>query len=75
MDLEDTCIIMGVQWLNKLGMISQDYQKMKMEFRIVGGRRVVLRGMTTNVVKDASTQEMEMVLGHGGMHSTIVRES
>jgi hypothetical protein len=48
MDLENTGIVMGVQWLSTLGTISQDYQKMKMEFRIAGGKRVVLRGMTTN---------------------------
>jgi hypothetical protein len=75
LDLEDTDIILGVQWLSTLGTISQDYQKMKMEFKIAEGKRVVLRGMTTNAPKDASTQQMEMVLGHGGMHSTIVRES
>ena len=68
-------MILGIQYLSTLGTISQDYRKMKMDFRIVGGKRVVLTGMTTNAPMNASKQHMGMVLGHGGMHSTIVRES
>ena len=38
-------------------------------------KRVVLRGMTTKAPKDDLAQQMEMLLVHGGMHSTTVQES
>jgi hypothetical protein len=55
MDLEDTKMILGVQWLSTLGTICQNYETKKVEFRDAGGRRVVLRGMSNNAPQVAST--------------------
>jgi hypothetical protein len=54
MDLEDTEMILRVQWLSTLGTICQNYQMKKMEFRDAGGRRVVLRGMSNDAPQVAS---------------------
>jgi hypothetical protein len=42
MDLPDTNIILGVQWLITLGPITTNYKTMEMSFTEEGGRKVVL---------------------------------
>jgi hypothetical protein len=42
MDLPDTNIILGVQWLSTLGPITTNYKTMEMSFTKEGGRKVVL---------------------------------
>jgi hypothetical protein len=51
MDLPDTNIILGVQWLSTLGPITTNYKTMEMSFTKESGRKVVLRGMTGNSTK------------------------
>ena len=46
MDLPDTNIILGVQWLSMLGPITTNYKTMEMSFTDESGRKVVLRGMS-----------------------------
>ena len=48
MDLLDTNIILGVQWLSTLGPITTNYKTMEMSFTEETGKKVVLRGMTGN---------------------------
>jgi hypothetical protein len=63
-DLADTNIVLGVQWLYSLGDITTNYKVMRMEFRDAEGRRVVLRGMTTEPPRIVSAQRMEAILRH-----------
>jgi hypothetical protein len=46
MDLPDTNIILGVQWLSTFRPITCNYKTMEMSFIEEGGWKVVLRGMT-----------------------------
>jgi hypothetical protein len=46
-DLSDTNVVLGVQWLYSLGEIGFNYQTLTMSFRDANGSRVVLRGMST----------------------------
>jgi predicted aspartyl protease len=46
-DLSDTNVMLGVQWLYSLGEIGFNYQTLTMSFRDASGSRVVLRGMST----------------------------
>jgi hypothetical protein len=61
MDLPDTNIILGVQWLNTLGPITTKYKTMEMSFTEEGGRKVVLRGMTGNSAKIVTAKRMEAI--------------
>jgi hypothetical protein len=61
MDLPNTNIILGVQWLNTLGPITTNYKTMKMSIVEEGGRKVVLRGMTGNSAKVVTTKRMEAI--------------
>jgi hypothetical protein len=61
MDLPDTNIILGVQWLNTLGPITTNYKTMEMSFTEEGGRKVVLRGMTGNAAKVVTAKRMEAI--------------
>jgi hypothetical protein len=63
-DLADTNVVLGVQWLYSLGDINMNYKIMRMEFRDEEGRRVVLRGMTIDPPRIVSTKKMEVVLRH-----------
>jgi predicted aspartyl protease len=47
-ELQDTNIILGVQWLVSIGKHSVDYQAMELEFKEADGRKVVLRGMSND---------------------------
>lgn len=46
-NVPDTNIVLGVQWLYSIGKYSRNYQMMEMEFQGSDGKRVVLRGMHT----------------------------
>jgi len=48
MDLLDTNIILGVQWLSTLGPITTNYKTIEMSFTKESGKKVVLRGMSGN---------------------------
>ena len=63
-DVPNTNVVLGVQWLYSIGKYSTDYRTMEMEFQGPDGRRVVLRGMNTYPSKVVSSQRMEAVLQH-----------
>ena len=45
-DIPDTNIILGVQWLSTLGPITTNYKTMEMSFNMENGKRVTLKGVT-----------------------------
>jgi hypothetical protein len=61
MDLPDTNIILGVQWLSTLGPITTNDKTMEMSFTEEGGRKVVLWGMTGNSAKVVTIKRMEAI--------------
>jgi hypothetical protein len=46
-DLSDTDVVLGVQWLYSLGEIGFNYQTLTMSFNDASGSSVLLRGMST----------------------------
>jgi hypothetical protein len=65
MDLPDTNVILGVQWLSTLGPITTNYKTMEMSFNSEEGKKVTLKGMTENSPKVVSTKRMEAIFRHG----------
>jgi hypothetical protein len=48
-DLLDTNVVLGVQWMITLGKVTTNYQTLEMGFRDQDTKKVVLRGMLTRV--------------------------
>jgi hypothetical protein len=61
-DLSDTYVVLGVQWMITLGKITTNYQTLEMGFRDCDGKKVVLR---TGAPKTISTKRMERIFRHG----------
>jgi hypothetical protein len=74
-DLSDTDVVLGVQWLITLGKITTNYQTLEMGFRDSDGKRVVLRGMSIGAPRTISAKWVEGCLRNymGGQHHTWVR--
>jgi hypothetical protein len=66
-DLSDTDVVLGVQWLITLGKISTNYQTLEMGFRDTEGKKIVLRGMSTGAPRTVSAKRMERIFRHGGV--------
>jgi hypothetical protein len=64
-DLSDTDVVLGVQWLITLGKISTNYQTLEMGFKDSEGKKVVLRGMSTGAPRTVSAKRMERIFRHG----------
>jgi hypothetical protein len=60
-ELSDTDVVLGVQWLYSLGEIRFNYQTLTMSLRHASGLRVVLRGMSTEAPRAVSTKRMERI--------------
>jgi hypothetical protein len=65
MDLLDTNVILGLQWISTLGPITTNYKTMEMSFNFEEGKRVTLKEMTENTPRVVSTKCMEVVFRHG----------
>jgi hypothetical protein len=63
-ELVDTSVVLGVQWLISLGKHSLNYQTMELEFKKADGKRVVSRGMSYGAPKIVSAKQMECVFRH-----------
>ena len=64
-DLVDTDVVLGVQWLITLGNISTNYQTLEMGFRDSEGKKIVLRGMSIGPPRIVSVKRMERIFCHG----------
>jgi hypothetical protein len=64
-DLSDTDVVLGVQWMITLGKITTNYQTLEMGFRDQDGKKVVLRGMSTRAPRTVSTKTIERIFRHG----------
>jgi hypothetical protein len=70
-DLADTNIVLGVQWLHSLGEITMNYQVMEMKFNTTNDKKVVLRGMSNGGPKIVSTKSMEAIFRHGDVACAV----
>jgi hypothetical protein len=64
-DLLDTDVVLGVEWMITLGKITTNYQTLEMGFRDQDGKKFVLRGMTIGAPRTVSTKRMERMFRHG----------
>jgi hypothetical protein len=64
-DLSDTDVVLGVQWMITLGKITTNYQTLEMGFRDQDGKKVVLRGMSTGAPRTVLAKRMERIFRHG----------
>ena len=64
-DLYDTDVVLGVQWMITLGNITTNYQTLEMGFRDCDEKKVVLRGVSTGAPRTVSTKRMERISRHG----------
>jgi hypothetical protein len=64
-DLSDTDVVLGVQWMITLGKITTNYQTLEMGFRDQDGKKVVLRGMSTGAPRKILDKRMERIFRHG----------
>jgi hypothetical protein len=71
-ELQDTNIILGVQWLVSLGKHFVDYQAMELEFKAVDGRKVVLRGMSNDAPRIISTKQWRV---YSDMGMSLMQQS
>ena len=72
-DLIETNVLLGVQWLITLGKISTNYQTLEMGFRDDEGKKIVLRGMSTRAPRTMSTKRMERIFQHGEKTNALSR--
>ena len=63
-DVPDTSIVLGVQWLYSIGKYSTNYQTLEMEFLAPDGKRVVLRGMPNGASGSATAKGMTTIVRH-----------
>jgi hypothetical protein len=61
MDLPDTNVILGVQWLSTLGPITTNYKTMEISSNEESGKKVMLRGMTGNTPRVVTAKRMEAI--------------
>jgi hypothetical protein len=64
-DLLNTDVVLGVQWMITLGKNTTNYQTLEMRFRDQDGKKVVLRGMLTGAPMTVSAKRMERIFRHG----------
>jgi hypothetical protein len=64
-NLSNTDVVLGVQWMITLGKITTSYQTLEMGFRDRDGKKVVLRGMSTGEPMTVSSKRMERIFKHG----------
>jgi hypothetical protein len=62
-DIPDTNIILGVQWLSTLGPITTNYKTMEMSFNTEEGKRITLKGMTGEAPRVVTTKKCMQYLG------------
>jgi len=71
-DIPDTNIILGVQWLITLGKVTTDWKALQMEWvDLKSGKQQIIQGMHTYPSLDVSTHTTKMELRSGGRDLTV----
>jgi hypothetical protein len=64
-DVPDTNVVLGVQWIYSIGRYTTDHRTMEMEFTGLDGKKVVLRAMHQYPLKIVPSYNMEAIMRHG----------
>jgi len=70
-DVLDTNVVLGGEWVYALGNATTNWQKLEMEFKGSDGKPVVLRGMHSYPPQTILAHQMEAYLQHGDVEWTI----
>jgi hypothetical protein len=70
-DVIDTNVVLGVQWIYSIGRYTIDQRTMEMEFTCSNGKKVVLRAMHQYPLKIVSSYNMEAVMRHGDIEWVV----
>jgi hypothetical protein len=70
-DVPDTNVVLGVQWIYSIGRYTTDQRTMEMEFTGPDGKKVVLRAMHQYPPKIVSSHNMEAVMRHGDIEWVV----
>jgi hypothetical protein len=71
MDIPDTNVVLGVQWIYSIGRYTTDQRTMDMEFIGSYGKKVVLRAMRQYPPKIVSSHNMEAIMRHGDIEWVV----
>ena len=64
-DVANTNMVLGVQWLFSIGENSMNYKIPEMKFKCPNGKLVVLNGMHTYLNQVVSSHSMISIMRHG----------
>ena len=67
----DTNMVLGVQWLYSIGEHSVNYQIPQISFKYAEGKSVVLKGMNTYPSQVISAKSMRSVMRHGDIEWAV----
>ena len=71
-DVPDTSIVFGVQWLYSIGKYSTNYQTLEMEFLALDGKMAVLREIPNEALGSSTSKGMTTKFMHeGNTHTKI----
>jgi hypothetical protein len=70
-DVPDTNVVLGVQWLYSIRRYITDHRTMEMEFTGSDGKKVVLRAMHQYPLKIVSSHNMEAIMRHGDIEWVV----
>lgn len=62
-DLVDTEIILGIQWMETLDQYTQSFERMDFSFE-TDGKKVLLRGMSNKGSREVTIKKMEDIFKH-----------
>jgi hypothetical protein len=70
-DVLDTNVVLGIQWLYSIGRYTTNQRTMEMEFTGPDGKKVVLRAMHQYPPKIVSSHSMEAFMRHGDIEWVV----
>ena len=71
-NVADTNVVLGVQWLYFLGENTMNYQvSVKIRFKILEAKPILLRGMHTYPNQVVSSHNMRFILRHGDIEWVV----
>jgi hypothetical protein len=70
-DLPDTNVVLGFQWIYSIRRYTMAQRTMEMEFTGLDGKKVVLRTMHMYPPKIVSSHNMEEIMRHGNIEWDI----
>ena len=71
LNVADTNMVLGVQWLYSIGEHSMNYKIPQISFKDAKGKPVVLKGMNTYPSHVISINSMRSILRHGDIEWTV----